>query len=282
MLDFSLFRIKVFPDPQGTLSFEEERPRSEVLREIITTMPSSELTQGSRWHIGNVEVVDPDGLYLRIGRTSRTSVEVYDHGQFMDAEFETAPYTHVLVDIPLEVCGIARKPLLARNPITIAKRFVQLLTDADRTRQLHATLNVDQINDPSDLIAMLERAVSIHKFAFSISRPNPFDVNSDFVRPLQKTLEETRGTSGKVELKGDSLDAKSLEDLTRSAAATGADAEATMVLEPNSGRVKKTLKGNAADVTADDISGTEEKRGVLERIRAAYRSIRGTSTDDNE
>jgi hypothetical protein len=53
MLDFSLFRIKVLPlvDP----SLFGDRPRSDVLRDIIQSMPSADFGRGRTWHIGNVE-----------------------------------------------------------------------------------------------------------------------------------------------------------------------------------------------------------------------------------
>lgn len=45
MLEFQLFRIKVYPSNQLDF-FEPQRSRPEILRETITSSPSAELRKG--------------------------------------------------------------------------------------------------------------------------------------------------------------------------------------------------------------------------------------------
>ncbi len=86
MLEFQLFRIKVFPSPQDDL-FEARKGPLEILSEVVTSFPEFELRQDFVWHIGNVAQFDLNALYFRIGRTSKSTIEVYKDGRFLDQEF---------------------------------------------------------------------------------------------------------------------------------------------------------------------------------------------------
>jgi hypothetical protein len=91
MLEFQLFRVKVFFPAQLPL-LERPPSRQELLRQAIESLPSADSRRGLVWHIGNVAAVDRTGLYLRVGRTTTTTVEVFEDGRFRDQTFETAPY----------------------------------------------------------------------------------------------------------------------------------------------------------------------------------------------
>ena len=84
MLEFLIFRIKVFPPSQESLFPDERRAPQQILREAIRALPELELRQGFVWHIGNVAEIEDDALYFRIGRTSKTTIEVYRDGKFSD------------------------------------------------------------------------------------------------------------------------------------------------------------------------------------------------------
>jgi len=126
MLNFQLFRIKVYPSKQKDLFIKSKTP-SEILKETILTLPEAELRKGTIWHIGNITTIDNNGLYFRIGKTTKSKIEIYQKGNFADEEFETAPYTHVILDVPLELCAIAQKTKLAPKTSGIAKRLNRLL-----------------------------------------------------------------------------------------------------------------------------------------------------------
>ena len=115
MINFHLFRIMVYPSKQIDM-FEKEKTPSQILRETIQSFPSVELRKGKIWHIGNVTPIDDIGIYFRVGRTSKYKIEVYQDGNFIDEEFDAAPYTHTLLDIELEICAIAEKPKLSPKP----------------------------------------------------------------------------------------------------------------------------------------------------------------------
>lgn len=276
MLNFQLFRVKVYPPRQVPL-FEREISRQEALIRAIQSLPEVEVRKGSVWHIGNVKELDEAGLYFRIGRTSRSTVGVYQRGNFQDQEFETAPYSHVVLDLRLEVTAIARKTQLAPRPSGIANQLARLLNHSEPARELRFTAEVDEISDPEDFVIYLRRAHAIPKFWITFSRPNVIDANEDFIVPFQRLLAESNGDRGKAELAGDTLKPELLEELTRSAAATGNDAGATMIDPIAEHKIRKRLRGNTVNIEEEDVVGDEGLRRLLARARELYGRIRGKS-----
>src|SRR5690242_10646485 len=112
--------------------FASERKPPELLRAAILEKPT-DYSLRARWHIGNVELLDPDALYFALGRAGRSRGPVLDEatGDFVDAEFDSAPYTHVLVDIPRELIAVAQKSSLAHNAAAIVRRLERLLDQTD-------------------------------------------------------------------------------------------------------------------------------------------------------
>ena len=275
MLEFQLFRIKVYPSKQISL-LEPPKTPSEILKDVIFSLPSAELRKGMIWHIGNISQLEEGGLYFRIGRTTKSTLEIYEDGNFDEQEFDTAPYTHVILDICLEVCAIAKKPKLSPKTTGIANQFVHLLNESERTRQIEASFDIDEINDPTDFIDHLRQAFSISKFRVTFSRPNAWDVNEHFVKTAQTLLKDLNGEKGKTELEGDNLNAKGLEDIARSAASTGDDATAWLQPSETSQKIIKKLKGNPTIVMQEDVADPEHKMKILRLIREKYRRVRGT------
>jgi hypothetical protein len=275
MLEFQMFRIKVYPSKQAFL-FEHHKTPSEILKDVILSLPSAELRKGMIWHIGNVSILEEGGLYFRIGRTTKSTLEIYKNGNFEEQEFETAPYTHVVLDIRLEVCVIAKKSKLSPKTTGIANQFVRLLNESTRARQIKANFEIDEINDPTDFITHLRQAFSVSKFWVTFSRPNAFDVNEDFIKPMEKLLKDSEGEKGKTELEGDNLNPESLEDIARSAASTGNDATAWLQPSETSRKIRKRLKGNPVIVMQEDVADPEHKMKILQLIRENYKRVKGT------
>ncbi|OGT93667.1 MAG: hypothetical protein A2298_04430 [Gammaproteobacteria bacterium RIFOXYB2_FULL_38_6] len=281
MLDFQLFRIKVYSAGQKNL-FEKDKSRSEVLDEVINSLPSAELRTNIIWHIGNIAKIDATGLYFRIGRTSPSTLELFKDGNFMEQNFETAPYTHVLLDTKLEVCAIANRTKVSPTVSGIANQFIQLLNKSGKASHFVVKFEADKINDPDDFIGHIQKAYAISKFWITFKKPNPFDANEDFVKPYQKLLQEIHGEKGKSELMGDQLKPDVVENLARSAASTGDDASALIQVSQKGKKTRKYLKGNPVIIQHDDISDNDQKKTFLERIREVYFRIRGKEDETNE
>ena len=277
MPEFQLFRLKVYPSTQGSL-FETPKTASAILRDIILSQPSAEFRTGVVQHIGNVANIDRNALYFRIGRTSESTIEVYENNNFAEEQFETAPYTHVFLDTRLEICAIAKKPRLSRTTTGIARQFIRLLAESERNRQIRASFEIDPINDPEDFITQLREAIVISKFWVTFSKPNPFDTNRDFTQPMEKLLREADGQKGRTELQGQNLKPDVLEELARSAASTGEDAAAWIQSETDDKPVKKQLDGNPVVVEEENVQDIDDKKDFIERMRHLYEKIRGKVT----
>lgn len=87
MPEFQVFRLKVYPSKQISL-FEKGKKPADTLKDVIESLPSAELRKGMIWHIGNVKKLDDAGLYFRIGRTTTSTIEIYQDGNFLDQEFK--------------------------------------------------------------------------------------------------------------------------------------------------------------------------------------------------
>ncbi|MEO8138936.1 MAG: hypothetical protein ABI742_04775, partial [Gemmatimonadota bacterium] len=79
------------------------------------------------------------------------------------------------------------------------------------------------------------------------------DVNQLFIRPIEQLLQETEASEGSTTLKGQALREQPLEDLTRSAAATGDDAKAKLQFEQGQRPVSRSLRGDTASITEDEL-----------------------------
>jgi len=272
MLEFQLFRVRVFS--RAPLFPLRESP-SEALRHAIESLPTMRSRRHLEWHLGNVLPLDAGGVYFRVGRISRSTIEVYRDGVFADQEFEEAPYTHVLLDVPLELCCIAKKTRLAPTANGIARQFSRLLNGSAVTEDLHAEFETDPLYDPQDLVAYLGRASAVQKFWVTFKRPNPFDADRDFQRPMQNLLGGTGGNKGKAEIHGTELIVESLEKMARAAAATGDDAAAVMTVGRQGRRVKKRLRENPVVFSQADVADDEQRRLALGQMREQYRRVLG-------
>lgn len=281
MLEFQLFRIMVHLPKQKSL-FPVPETREEILRHMIHSKPSAEFKKAMTWHVGNISQLDQHGVYFRVGRTTTSKIEVYQNGNFVDEEFETAPYTHVILDLFLQVCAIARKAKLSPTAFGIARQLVRLFNHSSLAQSLQARFEIGQINDPEDFISHIQRAYRISKFWVTFSKPNAWDVNQDFHKPWQRLLQETDGERGKTELQGLDMRSPVLVELARSAASAGDDASASIYMGEGQPRINKRLKGNPVTVRQEDVDSEEQRSKLLQLIQHVYRTIRGRGSTEDE
>jgi hypothetical protein len=260
--------------------FNGPKKPSEILLETIKSLPSAEIRNGMIWHLGNICEIDENGLYFRVGRTTKAKREIYQDGNFTDEEFEEAPYTHIILDIPIEVCAIAKKAKLSPSPKGIANQLIKLFAGSEPARHYGAKFEIDWLKNPEDLIAHLKRAYTISRFSMTFSRPNPFDVEEDIIGPFSKFIKEAQAEKGKAQVEGENLKPQLLEDLTRSAAATGNDAMARLQLDKEQPQTTIHLRENPVFIQQDDVSDDEQKRTLLDKVRQIYRKVRGKLSNE--
>jgi len=275
MLSFQLFRVMVRLPEQTSYLYPDRRPDS-ILRELLSERPSAELRKGHVWHIGNVEEIADTGVYFALGRITSSIVERWDeeHGKFIEEQDETAPYTHVLFDLRLQVCAIAAKSRLSPTVRGIGRQLARLLNTSGVAREMGARIEVVELNDPEDFIGHLRGAYAVTRFWLTVSLPNPWDVEQDFHRPMQQCLQAAHGQEGRTQLSGPSLNTEVLEALTRSAAAAGDEAGADIMVRADGPSVKRRLSGNAVTIGRESLSTPEQKASLLDQLRETYERVR--------
>lgn len=274
MRNLWLFRIKVIEVKQGAL-FRSQQLRSEFLRNLIISKPDGEIRKGYVWHIGNVNHLDDSGLFFAIGRTTKTSKELYDEesGDFLAVEDEEAPFTNVFYDFGLGVLGIVPKSKLAPSPKGVARSMEKLLNHQPEVADQGFQIEVTEIWDPEGFLQQIRQAYAVISFSVEFGKPNPFDVQKEFHEPMERYLEASGGESGRTTIRGVDLDRDTVEDVTRSVASAGKNATARLRRELGQRPVVRHVKGDPVIVPADDEE-MDNRAGILERIREAYQRVR--------
>jgi hypothetical protein len=283
MIEFELFRIKVFALEQAGIFAAEVFNPSLALVAAIRKTPSLEIRRGHTWHIGNVEVVDDFGMYFALGRTTKTTKPLYDEGErkFVEVSEEAAPYTHVLCDTSREVCGIAKQHDLAPTTAGIARQLETLLTStSDRSESTSYRFEISAIRDPTDFLQQIRDAYAVTRFAVGFSLPNAWDVDEHIQRPVEEYAKAAHAKKGLLQVTGPDLDRDVVERVARSSAASGNEVTASIRTSKKATPVKRNLKGNPASVKeSTDVTTQQHKSSILGSIRELYGRIRRGNGD---
>jgi hypothetical protein len=282
VIQFQLFRVRVRYPPELPLFGDVTIPQ--LIKRAIEARPTRKGRKGATWHVGNVEEL-VDGLYFALGRTTKAKFEKFDEkaGNFIEESFETAPYTHVLVELTLQICAIAAKPKVAPSTGAMARRLAELMSEAIRAQNFNADFTVDALKDPASFIDYIRSAYAVQRFAMTFRTPNPWDVERDFQNPLQQMLREAHGEQGRLGVAGSELDPTVAEKLARAAASTGDEAEAVLVMKKDGPRVRRVMRKEFVSlfVPEDELASTDEKTGLVARLREMYQSIRDAVKRDD-
>ncbi len=271
-----LFRIKLIKSTQGALFGYEGKP-SDFISELISMKPSDELREGYIWHIGNVSEINDEGLFFAAGRTTKKSKELFDENakNFMEVEDEESPFTYIYYDKKFGVLAIEPKSKLSPTVKGVARNIEKLFNRQDTVINSNSDLRIEisEIWDPENFIRQIRQAYAVVGFTVYFGMPNPFDVEADFHRPMEKYLQETRGIKGKAAVQGNDLDRDRIEEVTRSVASTGNDASARLRRKQGQRPVTRHLEGDPVSLPIEDVD-REDKVRLLNKLRAAYLLIR--------
>ncbi len=270
MESLQLFRLKVFPSMHN-----QHLTKSELLRQRIEATPTAELRSGYQWHIGNIEEVDECSVYFRVGRTTKTTLERFKDGRFVDTEVEAAPSTGVLLDFELELCAIAAKSKLAPTVMGIAEKLNRLLNEGDPAPEYPIEFEIGDLKNPRGLIESLERAYQIESFWLTVTRPNLFDTEKDFIEPTEHTVEAIRAEKAKTTFSGTDMDKDKTADLARSVGASGDDAGATVRFSEGGPRERVAFSKSGVILTAEDLEDLRDRARAMREMREQYLEIRG-------
>jgi hypothetical protein len=277
-IEYSLFRAKFVRSNQRSLFYADSSP-SQLFLLAIEEKPSAELREGYRWHIGNVRLFSENTGYFAIGRTTKSSIEKFDptSGNFLDEELETSPYTHCVFNAEIGILGIAHKSSLAPTVKGIAARVQQLLLRSKVVRASRVSVEIVPIPDPENFLLALDSAYRVPRFAATFHGPNPFDADELFQKPLSVYLKSAHGKKGRAQIEGEDLNREVLQSVTRSTAATGNDASATIQKSKSQKPVRIHLQGDAVKRRYTEEEHTPQ--AVLEDLEKLY--VRVRSNENN-
>jgi hypothetical protein len=276
-IEYSLFRAKFVRSSQASL-FHDDLTPPQLFMHALEERPSAELRQGHHWHIGNVRLFSEYTGYFAVGRTTKATIEKFDEtsGNFREEELDTSPYTHCVFNAQIGIIGIARKANLAPTVKGIADRIQQVLSRSSVITQSNVAVEIAPIPDPEGFLLALESAYRVSRFTATFHGRNPFDSDEYFQKPLSAYLSAANGSSGKAQIQGEDLKRDVLQSVTRSTAATGNEASATITKNESQKSITIHLKGDPVKRTynADD----HQPEVVLEDLEKLYYRVRKDET----
>lgn len=278
MFHIHVLRVKCEPLPQGDLLRATRDPVGVITRSI-ETKPTSQVGRGSEWHIGNVEIMKSGAIAFAMGRTQAVKSPQFDNisHDFMEEDALRAPFTIGIFDQETQACGIIRKPGVSQNTNEIAAKLEKLLNSAPFAHEANSTIVVDPIVDPVSFITAIRLADSVTRFRFSVSRPNPHDVDRLIQRPAEEFTQLAEGERAIVEVEGENLNKDIIEEVANSVAAVGEKAAAD-IRPTGSKRSKRVyLSGNPVVEPVEPSDSESIFSAILKTTRSAYDRVRNAA-----
>lgn len=196
---------------------------------------------------------------------------------FLEEEAMRAPFTIGIFDPKTQACGIMRKNGVSQSSSEIAGKLEKLLNSAPFAKESNYIIVAEPIPDPVDFIQAIISAQTVTRFSFTVSRPNPHDVDRLIQGPAKEFTKEAGGEHTKVEVEGPDLNRELLQDVTKAVAADGQ--KATADIKPTEGGPSRRvhLSGNPVieRVTSEPSQSIFES--MVAATRRAYARVRGTA-----
>jgi hypothetical protein len=273
-----VLRVKCEGLPQGDFLRASSDPAL-IIERSIQAKPTAIVGRGSEWHIGNVKELDEGGTAFAMGRTQAVTTPQFDEAthDFVEEEAMRAPFTFGVFDPELQVCGVIRKAGVSQSTSEIAGKLATLLNAAPFAREANSVIVVEPIPDPIQFMQAIRSARAVLRFSFTVSRPNPLDVDRLIQGPAKEFTQKIAGEKTKVETEGDDLDRDAIEDVSQAVAADGEQAAATIRPKEGGPPQRIHLSGNPVTERVEPSPNTSVLAAVLEGARRGYRRVRGNS-----
>ncbi|MBX3418854.1 MAG: hypothetical protein KF851_14710 [Pirellulaceae bacterium] len=236
--------------------------------------PSSKLNVGRTWHIGNIKEFGPDSGYFAFGRTTRATNTKFDDetGNFVNEDFQTSPYTHVVFNSKIGFLGIAHNHRLARSAIGISKKLQLVLGQTGVVRSNDVEVVISPISDPQSFLNTIANAYRVMRFTAHFTGPNPFDADEYFQRPLSVYAASANASKGKAQIDGENLRKEVVTEVARSTAASGNKASARVKRTKSQAPVTIGLKGEPIKRRFDEDS--HDPKAVINELTSVYKEVR--------
>lgn len=272
--EFSLFRIKFIKPQQKNYLHDENKTPGDFFKAALEDRPSFEYRERFVWHIGNLSFFSESSGYFAVGRTSKSTVDLYDEKtkNFVEVEHKESPYSHCLFDTDIGIIVIAKNTSLNQETMSIAKKIEELLAQNIEILKNDVRVEIGPIPDPDGFLRQLSKAHQISRFTATFGGPNPFDADEYFQRPMSVYLAAGKGEEGSTTIKGESLDNETVTEVAKSTAATGNEASARIKRFKNSKPETIHLKGDPVKRRID--LAKIELKDVLKMFLKIYDNIR--------
>ena len=138
-----LCRVKVFKDKQAKLFELDDLSVQELLKQTIESKPRAILKRNVEWEIANIEEVDENAIYFRLGRTKNTVLGMKDKvsGDYQDEAAQINPNTSVLLDWKMELLMFIPNSDLCQ-PDAFPKRLQELLNSCEFAKEKGITPHI--------------------------------------------------------------------------------------------------------------------------------------------
>ena len=187
-----------------------------------------------------------------------------------------AIHTYVAVDLEYQVCAIAYKSKVAARVKNVADNLAKLLGTSTVASKGALTFTLSELSDPDEFLQLIRSAIRISSFEMTFSPPNPFDVDEQFHKPMEKLLKETDAEKGRTSIFGKALGQETIEALARSAASTGNTARARIQSQEDTKPILRSMADNPLIISVMEFVTNEEKNKLILQIRRIYRQLRGS------
>ncbi len=273
--EYHLYRAKFVKPNQTSFLHDDDTTPALVFLKALAEKPSAEYRQSFTWHIGNLSELETTAGHFAVGRITESTIPQFDptSGNFVDLKGDTSPYTFVVYDAHIGLIAIRKKSDLAPTTQDIASKIEKLLSATTAVLKNEITVIIQLIPNPETFLEMVDRAYAIKSFSATFTGPNPFDADEHFQRPLAVYLNAANGETGEASIYGSNLNKDTVMAVTKSTAATGNEATATIQDEQNERPYKIHLTGNPVKIIYDQDDEVPPSK-VLADAREAYNRVR--------
>lgn len=278
MIEFVLHRLKIERDYTALSIHEGDGSAPEqVIWEAVNENLEKTLRTNQTWRIGNVEDIDGN-LFFYFGKLKGYAHDTFneENNEFFHKSDTEAPHTFVAIDIKYQICAIAKNSALASQVSIISRNLAKLL-DLSKAAKGWLHFNIDQIIDPVGFLEFVENIEHITKFEMTFGQPNPFDVDSQFHKPMEKLCEAMEARKGKIAVEGENLNKDVIKQVVQSTSSTGHKAT---IKYTSPDKLKAEIRHTDGDpvtvsVQENEIGDVEGRRKIFSLLRKAYNRARG-------
>ncbi|MDD3534835.1 MAG: hypothetical protein PHC50_01625 [Candidatus Cloacimonetes bacterium] len=268
MNNFYLFRVTIVIGEQISLF---DLPHQKILKHAIES-PSTTITKGIKWAIGNLDIIKPHCYYFKFWKTREVKMEKFQEGDYQDIDTDKAESTHVFMDVDRELVFIAENYLLSNKVESIGRSLARYLKRNSPHSDNLMDLKIEPIRDVNNVLQIINSAYSIVKMNFTFYKSNPDD-SGPWIRMLGNLANKINSEKGKVAIASDSLNPDVVGSLAQEINVTNNTGSFTYL--PEKDAPKKTVKIHEQGILSavlEDVH-TENHEKILDHMYKLYNDI---------